>query len=47
MSRPPKRKMPKKGTGITITYTDKEKDLVGRIREFVEKHGLEVEFVER
>ena len=41
---PHKRKMPEKGTGIIIRYTEKEKDLLERVKAFTERHGLDVEF---
>jgi len=45
MSKPPKRKMPKKETKITITH-DGTHDL-SRIKEIIERYGLIVEFVEK
>jgi len=45
MSRPPKRKMPKKGTKITITH-DGTYDL-RQIKEIIEQYGLCVKFVEK
>jgi len=43
---PHKRRMPEKGTKITVHYTEKEKDLLERVKAFTERHGIEVEFKE-
>ena len=43
MSKPPKRKMPKKGSQITIIH-DGTYDL-SRLKEIIERYGLNVEFV--
>ncbi len=39
-----KRKMPKKGTKITVHYDDKHKDRLDQIKATMERYGLKVEF---
>ena len=38
------RKMPKKGTTITIHYDERHKDRIEQIKAFIKRHGLKVEF---
>ena len=45
MNKPPKRKMPEKGAQITIIH-DGTYDL-SRIKEIIERYGLNAEFVKR
>jgi len=39
-----KRKMPKKGTTITIHYGEEHKDRIEQVKAFIKRHGLNVEF---